>query len=167
MTLFSALALQLSAPPSATPFFTNDIVGLVKIILVFGSMVGTTIGIIVKLTQSKYASDLTNLGEKVDTMQKEFASFTAERSRDAITLAQHTIEIGNLREGFGSIRASLSALQASGAELHRDITNAITESAARIQSNVQDLRIEVTKLQERDRVGELLERIVENRRDDR
>jgi|SRR3954468_8846838 len=173
MTLLSysvairALLIQANATGGATPFFTNDFVGLIKIVLVFGSMIGTMIALVVRLSTGKFRddvrdtqADVTALGKKVDNMAKDFAAEQKQSETVRIEVKQHATEIGNIREAQGEVRAGLEALRSANVELQRDITSAITESGARLADQITLIRVEVARLQERDRLADQIGRIV-------
>lgn len=157
------------AATGATPFFSNDLPGALKVLGVFGTMLGTMIALVVKLTQGKYAADvaavatdLTELGKKVDRQEASTTRIETEQRAHERDITRHTAEIGGLLGGLGELRASVEAIRSQGVELHSDIMGAINASATATTADIRRVEIEVVRLQERDKLAYEIERLANN-----
>jgi ribosomal protein S16 len=179
------MLLQAGTPPSS-PFFSNDMAGFVRVLLVFGAVIGSMTALVVKLFGSKFRDDIRDLtkgfddinkavlaratvtevnavGGKVDTMAKEHAETRETTRKLGIDVERLATQQGDMRESMGRMQATLDTLRSQNVELQRDMTAAITESGARITKEISELATQVARLDERDRLADALARLAASR----
>lgn len=159
---------------STAPFFSNDLAGTLKVLGVFGTMLGTMITLVVKLTQGRYTEKIKELETTIAANKKELegiidglggrvtdANANCTRLSEAqrqheITLGQHTIAHGSINVALGELRATVGENAKNAGQLHHESMQTWLESAARINENVTAVRLDVRELQTTNRLGESL-----------
>lgn len=155
-----------------TPFFGNNIEGVLKF---FGSLVafgGLIIGIVVRMGQSKFATDIkeakddvTNLGKKVDAIDKGCIAQATKQVECDRRVDRIDIVIQGVLATQGEQKAGIEGINRQMTSLQSDMTALITSSAKAISDDVHELALKVERLDaskgERDRIGIVLEKLLE------
>lgn len=146
-----------------TPFFSNDLPGLLKVVATFGTMLAVIIGLVVKLTQSAYVEKLREqqiqidgLGERVNRDEANCTRLNEAMRQLELVVERHTQNHTQTSGTLGELRATLHEQGKQNEDLHRDITQTIMETGARVGENVTSVRLDVARLQEQNRVTEAL-----------
>lgn len=165
-----ALPNTASAQGPADPFFSADLIGFVRVIGVFGSMMTVIIGLVVKLTTGKFRddlrdtrSDVAGIGKKVDEGEKEQARLDERQQASALAMAKIEAEQTAMRQAFGRLEGGIERIERAAVDLQGDIMKLITESMGRVEQQIRDLAVEVARLQERDKLAVELRALREGR----
>lgn len=149
--------MTLLALQTAAPFFSNDLEGFLKVVFAFLAATGAVGALVVRFATSNFneklkdvAGDVTQIGAKFDRLEGSVDKIEAIQARDAITLSEHAIQIVTLTRQQGEVAATLQALLKSNSDLHSDITQLIVEQGRAMTKDVQELALQVARLQERD-----------------
>lgn len=160
LTAIPAQVALAQAGSIAEPFFSNDAVGFIKVVVFFGAIVASLIGIVVKMLGSQFrekqreqATDITNLGKKVDANETDVTRATERVQTLALDVADLRSQIGGVRESMGEIKGSIARIEGNSREVQHDITQLITEMSNAIQQQIRDIAVELARLQERDKLS--------------
>lgn len=172
---------------TSAPFFSNDIAGIVKLVVSLGALGGGVILTFIRWGQSKFADDIKDLkGEYKELTERadKTASLTElnalgarvnEIDRGCIEQATLVSELRSRLDRYdvllqqivsqqGENKAGVATLRDQGTSLQHDMTVLITESSSRVQASVHDLALKVEGLragrEERDRLGAIFERFI-------
>lgn len=173
-SLFTAgVVAQAAAQSAPGPLFSNDLAGFMKAMAMLAGGIAVILALVVKLFESKFAGDISNqrrdldgYGARLTRTELAIAGTAAEQNRDHITLAEHTLQIGALNTATGETAAMMRTLLTANTDLHRDITTLIMESSRALTQEVGAVKLEVARLQERDRLATELEQIRNRQRGD-
>lgn len=168
--VIAALAQSAAERVPRDPFFTNDFTGILKVLGFLGTLLGITIGFVVRVTSAganrridAAEVDITNVGGKVDRLDAVVGALDVTVSRIERSTIENGRDIGNLRESHGEIRASLDSLMRANTDLHRDISTLIRESATVTAREINALAIKVAEMgsgrDERKALAEILGRV--------
>jgi chromosome segregation ATPase len=173
------------------PLFTNDWEGIRNTAIVFGTMLLTIIGAIVKWGQSTdtkrmdvmdkritdlkqdsdnkivdVQKDITELGKKLDRLDKDCIERDTEFNGLTSRVDRHDQTLENVMTSIGEFKGQIAALTAQSVNLQRDMTATITESSRQIETSINGLRIEVATMraakQERDALTPLFQQMMAN-----
>lgn len=165
--LAQAAPVQQAAQVPASPFFSNDFAGAVKVVIVFGGMVAAVATFFYKFTHGKVETDVNKVGEKLDDHLKKYSEAHGALGGRVSALERDSGrcigDIGHLREGHGELKRSLETLDKAGTELHRDITSMILASQQALTASITNVQVQVAglmaRLEERDRLSVMLDRM--------
>jgi hypothetical protein len=159
---------------SNQPFLTNDLQGALKF---FGSLMALgalTIGVFIKWGQSRFSedikdskTDITNLGIKVDTIDKGCIEQTARVSELSSRQDKTEVILQQVISTQGEHKSGIAGLQHQLTSLQHDMTILITSSSKAISDDVHALALKVERLdaskEERDRIGRVLEKMLSDK----
>jgi hypothetical protein len=175
--LLTALVSVADSGDATRPFFSNDLVGFLKVVGVFGSMLAVIISLVVKLAQSKYVDqiktltdalalhtvatkkDVDGLGDRLNTMSANCTRVDEAERLLELNVARHTQEHNAMSGTLGELRASVAEHGRQMDGLGRDNLLAITEAGKAHAAELTAVRVDIARLQERDRLGETLARL--------
>lgn len=153
------------------PFFSNDLAGTLKVIGIFGTMLATTIGFVVKLTTSKYSDDtktlkidLDNIGKKVDNIDKSCIEQTAKNNIFAARLERHDAVQEQILREQGKQEATLASVEKQNTQLQIDLMSLISENSRIHQKEESELKVNVGRLQERLETVNLVRELLDGRK---
>lgn len=129
-------------PSSADPFFSNDAVGFIKVLVFFAGIAAIVVATIVKISSSGLKNDLTNLGQKVDAQTRAYDKDIAR------------------------LDAQIVGVEKDMEDTTRDITTLITATAGENTKQMTELQVELARMQERDRLAEQIGRLRAEIRED-
>lgn len=159
MILFQLL--QAGALP--TPIFSNDLPGFFKLLLLAGGIVGAVATLVVKLVYSSTAKrqddmqrDMDGLGKRLNEEAASRGECTASVSSLTDRMTRHESVVNNVVAGHAELKATVNAMASQSAEQQRDVMAAILATGQQFNSAFTDLRVDVAKLSERNRVGDTL-----------
>jgi hypothetical protein len=175
--LLTALASVADSGDATRPFFSNDLVGFLKVVGVFGSMLAVIISLVVKLAQSKYVDqiktltdalalhavttkkDVDGLGDRLNTMSASCTRVDEAGRLLELNVARHTQEHIVMSGTLGELRSSVAEYARQMDGMGRDNLLAITEAGKAHAAELTAVRVDIARLQERDRLGETLARL--------
>lgn len=175
---------------SKDPFFSNDLMGGLKLLGSLGALGAVIIGVFVRWGQSKFTEDvkdmkhrqgeledalkslapvkdLNQLGERVNEIDRGCIEQTTNLRTLTTRVDRQEVMLQQIIASQGEQKAGITLLQNQGTALQHEMTMMIMESGARIQNLVQELALKVERLDaskgERDRMGLILERLLNQR----
>lgn len=134
-TAIALYAAQAGIATSSDPFFTNDAIGFIKVLVFFGGGWLILIGVVVKMAQSGIKNDVTNLGQKVDEKTREY-------DKEITRLDERVTSVS--KETAGASHDVMVAMQQSGQEFMRALG---------------EIQVEIARVQERDKLATELARL--------
>jgi DNA anti-recombination protein RmuC len=145
------------------PFYTNDLLGVLKLlgtVIVVGGVIG---GLIIRLVfnttvqkQADMQRDIDGLGKRVTEQATQCTQNSTEVRALAAGLARHEGVVSSVVAGHAELKATVEAMRSQSAEQQRDILSAITASAGQFQTALADVRVELAKQGERSNIGKTL-----------
>lgn len=157
-----------SSAPSSDPFFSNDMIGVVKLL-------GLIAAILIPVFWALFHLVFNTLTQRVKTVEDDLSGYGERLGRQETAQTSCTTEIGSIKADMGRQQAEVRQIGISQAkvetkveemarqqvELQRDVMAAVTESGRQQTSAMTALQIELAKLTERNKFGDSLSEIAD------
>lgn len=149
------------SPPD--PFFTNDGVGVLKL-LSFGLFILVPLlAVVYRLSFNKtnddlvqVRSDVNGLGQRVSSAEHAQSGCQGQVATLANELARYEGAVAGVQRDHGALAASVDAMRKQSAELQHDILQTIIEGNRQVNESIMSVRLEVAKIQTAQDVAETI-----------
>lgn len=141
---------------TATPFFTNDIVGLLKLLGTFGSMILVVTGVVVKWGQSSFAKrldvqehDLNEVGKRINQLSAECTESNARRDELRARFDRREPVMDQIIKDLGHLESTATGLEKADRGLQIDMMTMIQSSLKDRDEKIDTMGRELARLQAR------------------
>jgi hypothetical protein len=131
---------------TADPFFTNDPIGYIRVMMTF--IVGMSPAFVLTVWFLRRGPD-----DRISAIEKRYDAKLARYELDLTALGQ---KVDALTQLAAQDRERMIQLQRENADHHREQLDMLRTSAAQIQTQIHQVDLAVARLDERSNIGEVL-----------